>query len=82
MGSFLYLFLRSCSGLDSLPGNFGGRPQVDDQIDAEVNLGTRGQELEPLAEDTVGGLGQLVAAVQVLHEAEPRAVEASLHHLK
>jgi hypothetical protein len=47
-----------------------------------ITLAPGGQKLEPLAEDAVGRLGQLAAAVQVLDEAEPSAVKTSLHHLR
>ena len=77
-----HLFLRSSPGLDSFPGDFRRGSEVDDEVHAEVDLRTRGQELEPLAEDPEFGVGQLAAAMKVLDEAVPRAVQTSFHHLK
>ena len=81
MRSVNHLFFRSGSGLDSFPGDFRGGPEVDDEVDAEVDLRTGGQELEPLAENSEFRVGKLSAAMEVLDEAVPRAVQTSLHHL-
>lgn len=80
--SKFHLLFISSSRLHSFPGDFRRRPEVDDEVNPEVDLWRGRQELEPFAEDAVLGRSKHSAEPKVLDEAMPSAVQTSLHDLK
>jgi hypothetical protein len=72
-------FVTLVPGLQPLPGDLRRRPEVDDQVDADLQV--LRQQVVHLDHDVVLGVVQVPGAPEVLHEAVAATVEASLHDL-
>ena len=61
--------------------HLGVGAEVDDEVGAQVNVGTLQHEVEPAGQHLVLGLRHPARPPQVLREAELGGVEGALHHL-